>query len=199
MRSDHHTSTMLFSNLVIFSLAVKELHKCSHHGLSPAFLRVSPSLSDACNRESLQPIKMTSCSREGSSSASGGKLNRVRRKKGALYSFEEARKIARGHGFETKEEFMEYDCPGAYQVPKNPDDVWKDEWRGWDDFLGIMLSFEEGREVARDITGIRTMEDYIALLNSNQINDNDLASRLPVRPDLYYKSQWIGWDDWLLA
>ena len=42
-----------------------------------------------------------------------------------LYSFEEARKIARGHGFDSKEEFIEYECAGAYQLPKDADKVWK--------------------------------------------------------------------------
>jgi hypothetical protein len=60
-----------------------------------------------------------------------------------LYSFDEARKIARGHGFSTKQEFLDYECAGAYQIPKDADVVWKDDWRGWDDFLGIPLSFEE--------------------------------------------------------
>ena len=33
-----------------------------------------------------------------------------------LYSYEEARRIARGHGFQSREEFIEYECAGAYQV-----------------------------------------------------------------------------------
>lgn len=43
-----------------------------------------------------------------------------------LYSFFEARKIARGHGFDSKEEFIEYECAGAYQLPKDADVVWKE-------------------------------------------------------------------------
>jgi hypothetical protein len=65
------------------------------------------------------------------------------RKSKRLYSFEEARKIARGHGFSSRQEFIDYDCAGAYQLPKDADLVWKDDWRGWDDFLGVPLSFEE--------------------------------------------------------
>jgi hypothetical protein len=60
-----------------------------------------------------------------------------------LYTFDEARKVARGHGFDSKQEFLEYTCPGAYQIPKDADVVWKEDWRGWDDFLGIPLSFQE--------------------------------------------------------
>lgn len=60
-----------------------------------------------------------------------------------LYTFAEARRIARGHGFDSREEFIAYTCPGAYQIPKNADEVWSEEWRGWDDFLGICLDFHE--------------------------------------------------------
>lgn len=59
------------------------------------------------------------------SAMSGGK------EKSKLYPFQEARKIARGHGFSNKEEFIEYSCPGAYQLPKNPEEVWSDDWNGW--------------------------------------------------------------------
>lgn len=62
-----------------------------------------------------------------------------------IYTFQEARKIARGHCFDSKEEFLGYSCPGSYRLPKDADKVWADEWRGWDDFLGITLSFEEVR------------------------------------------------------
>ena len=73
------------------------------------------------------------------SNKSCGKCRRSKR----LYSFNEARKIARGHGFSSKQEFYDYDCAGAYQLPKDADVVWKDDWRGWDDFLGVPLTFKE--------------------------------------------------------
>eukprot|EP00804_Cyclotella_cryptica_P014609 CCRYP_012655-RB/>CCRYP_012655-RB protein AED:0.03 eAED:0.03 QI:227/1/1/1/0.5/0.33/3/572/193 len=116
-----------------------------------------------------------------------------------LYTFDEARTIARGHGFDSKQEFLEYTCPGAYQIPKDADVVWKDDWRGWDDFLGIPLSFEEGRQVARALVGIDSEEKYLNLMKSKTIPDNDAASRLPFRPDLKYKTDWLGWDDFLIG
>ena len=77
--------------------------------------------------------------RKGTSTCNKTSSKKSRR----LYNFEEARKIARGHGFTSKQEFLEYDCPGAYQNPKDADVVWSEDWRGWDDFLGVPLSFEE--------------------------------------------------------
>ena len=120
----------------------------------------------------------------------------TKKKSARLYSFQEARKIARGHGFESKQEFIEYDCAGAYQLPKNPDQVWNEDWTDWDDFLGTPLSFEQGREVARSLQ-LQREEEYLKLIESKIIKDSELASRLPYRPDLKYKQEWKGWEDWL--
>ena len=47
------------------------------------------------------------------------------RRRRRLYGFGEARKIARGHGFDSKEEFDSYECAGAYQLPKDANVVWE--------------------------------------------------------------------------
>ncbi|CAB9501257.1 expressed unknown protein [Seminavis robusta] len=123
------------------------------------------------------------------------------KKKGKrIYSFLDARRIARGHGFASKEEFLEYCCPGAYQLPKNPDVVWADDWRGWDDFLGVPYQeFEEARSIARkQLSGVvKSKEEYLTLFEQKKLDDDNPAFRLPYRPDLYYKTGWTGWDDWL--
>ena len=118
-------------------------------------------------------------------------------KKASLYSFREARRIARGHGFDSKEEFLEYSCPGAYQLPKNPESIWTDEWRGWDDFLATTYcNFEEARLVAREL-GVNSEDDYINLFRQKKIDEDSPAIRLPFRPDLHFKKDWKGWNDWL--
>merc|ERR1712086_971206 len=98
----------------------------------------------------------------GSSATESSKSMKSRR----LFSFDEARRIARGHGFDSREEFLEYTCPGAYQLPKDADAVWSNDWRGWKDFLGVTLAFEEGRNVARALRGIETEEEYLALITA---------------------------------
>jgi len=119
-------------------------------------------------------------------------------KKSKLYTFQEARRIARGHGFDSKEEFLDYSCPGAYQLPKDPDVVWKDEWISWDDFLGIVYTdFSFARTIAREELRLPTQEAYMKLWEEKKIKDDDAAIRLPYRPDLHFKNEWISWDDWL--
>mmetsp|Transcript_27994 Transcript_27994/g.52116 ORF Transcript_27994/g.52116 Transcript_27994/m.52116 type:complete len:225 (-) Transcript_27994:198-872(-) len=164
------------------------------HGNSDNDGFLTPVMASPCG----EPSSSTSADAISNSESRNDTRDAVRARKKRLYPFSEARKIARGHGFQSREEFVEYECAGAYQLPKNPDVVWKDEWKGWDDFLGAILPFDEGREVARrDLDGVRSAEEYQALMRGKSISDDELASRLPIRPELYYKNEWISWDDWL--
>lgn len=121
-----------------------------------------------------------------------------KKKKTRLYPFWEARKIARQYGFSTRDEFIEYECAGAYQLPKNPEEVWVNDWTGWEDFLGVILAFEEALPVSRSL-GLKTEDEYLALFSdrASNIDDGDLASRLPYKPNLFYKAKWKSWDHFL--
>eukprot|EP00446_Apocalathium_sp_SHHI-4_P079316 CAMPEP_0177507382 /NCGR_PEP_ID=MMETSP0369-20130122/40461_1 /TAXON_ID=447022 ORGANISM="Scrippsiella hangoei-like, Strain SHHI-4" /NCGR_SAMPLE_ID=MMETSP0369 /ASSEMBLY_ACC=CAM_ASM_000364 /LENGTH=170 /DNA_ID=CAMNT_0018985417 /DNA_START=11 /DNA_END=523 /DNA_ORIENTATION=+ len=129
-------------------------------------------------------------------------------------SFEEARVMAQWMGMSSKEEFLEYDCPGCYHVPKDPDVVYADQFVDWGDFLGLLLPFEQAREKARDL-GLQTKEQYAEYVlepqplmpaiekpfSSHAMGGKrtglKTSTRLPWQPDLYYKEQWQGWEDWL--
>ncbi|KAL7568833.1 hypothetical protein ACA910_007246 [Epithemia clementina (nom. ined.)] len=142
-----------------------------------------------------------------------------------IYTFQEARKMARSYGLASATEFLEYECPGAYRLPRNPDEVWSDEWNGWDDFLGVPWSFSEARCITRDLNKNKNNQEdsHTLLLQSSQDYEKfvsechgtrsknnkpgettlvsqenvDVICRLPIRPDLYYKTEWNGWDDFL--
>lgn len=64
--------------------------------------------------------------------------------------------------------------------------------------ISFVLSYGiQGREVARALKDVATEEDYLNLIKSKTISNNDAASRLPLRPDLFYKELWTDWDDFL--
>jgi len=132
----------------------------------------------------------------GSSSDTSRTQRAQNKQKRKLYSFVEARKIARGHGFSNAQEFIDYDCPGAYQLPKNPEEVWADDWRGWEDWLGLPWDFEKGREIARSMK-LGSTEEYLELFGNKGAEMEPDQDRLPYRPDLCYKNEWVSWDDWL--
>ena len=127
------------------------------------------------------------------SSSNGASTNKKK-----LYSYCEARRIARQYGFIDRQEFIEYECAGAYQLPKNPEDVWSDEWSGWDDFLGVTLAFEDAIPVARSLN-LESASEYVEMFAAKDdiFSEDKLASRLPYKPDLFYKNEWMGWDYFL--
>lgn len=135
--------------------------------------------------------------------------------------------MARAMGLSDLEEWQEYSCPGAYRLPPNPNEVWADEWLGWDDWLGTPYSYEKAQEVVR-AAGLRSEQAYHLFKQVNRrpskslspapwtshargvvdsVADNqgllgdesecDLAERLPAQPDRYYKREWQGWGQFL--
>lgn len=106
-----------------------------------------------------------------------------------LYSFEEARRFARAQNHGSLEEFLAYDCPGAYQLPKNCDEIYKDEgWIGWEDFLGIIYTFDEARQRVREMN-CRSEAEY------RQLQQQD--ARLPAEPEIKYQVEWHSWKHFL--
>eukprot|EP00617_Octactis_speculum_P026799 CAMPEP_0185771214 /NCGR_PEP_ID=MMETSP1174-20130828/63712_1 /TAXON_ID=35687 /ORGANISM="Dictyocha speculum, Strain CCMP1381" /LENGTH=142 /DNA_ID=CAMNT_0028457001 /DNA_START=94 /DNA_END=519 /DNA_ORIENTATION=+ len=130
-----------------------------------------------------------------------------------LYSFEEARMMAQCMGFTSKDEWDEYSCPGAYQLPKDPDVLYSDQFVDWGDWLGVVLQFAEGREKTRSLK-FKSEDEYYSFVNGKEPSPTSqetafhkhaaggkrtgvrVATRLPARPDLKYKLEWRGWDDW---
>ena len=105
--------------------------------------------------------------------------------------------MARSMGMSTREEWDEYRCPGAYQLPKDPDVVWAASWRGWDDFLGAMLPFAEAKRMVSALRLTSELE-YGELMRTGEAADVGVdTGRLPARPPALYAREWAGWDDFL--
>ena len=111
-------------------------------------------------------------------------------KRAFFKSFEEARDMARAMGMSSREEYEEYDCPGAYRLPKRPEETWPDAWLGWDDWLGVPLALADASAAARRL-GLRAEDEYLAHVRAHP------GDRLPARPDRYYRERWGGWESFL--
>ena len=55
-----------------------------------------------------------------------------------VWTFDEARDYARSFGFGSKDEYVEYRCPGAYALPRDPVAAFGDRWTSWEDYLGLV-------------------------------------------------------------
>ena len=74
-------------------------------------------------------------------------------------------------------------------VPNRPDEMYAPEWVSWEEFLGLMRSYEDTRNLAVNVLGLRTYDDYILFVRGHPKRAEGL--RIPVRPDLFYKEEWV--------
>mmetsp|Transcript_12234 Transcript_12234/g.26387 ORF Transcript_12234/g.26387 Transcript_12234/m.26387 type:complete len:93 (+) Transcript_12234:1230-1508(+) len=80
---------------------------------------------------------------------------------------------------------------GQY-VPNHPDEMYAPEWISWDEWLGVMRTYNETKHLAANVLGLTSLDDYILFVRSDSKRAEGL--RIPVRPDLRYKDEWIDED-----
>src|SRR5215210_3346312 len=114
----------------------------------------------------------------------------------AWRSFEEAREFARSLGLSSQREWHAY-CKSDERptdVPTNPNLVYRSEFKGYANWLGIereQRSFEEAREFARSL-GLRSQREWQEYSKLGQRPDD-----IPSNPDKAYGSKFRGYGDWL--
>ena len=69
--------------------------------------------------------------------------------KKTVWTFDEARDYARSFGFGSQAEYVEYRCPGAYALPRNPVEAFGERWTSWEDYLGLRASTSDAEVVTR--------------------------------------------------
>lgn len=55
-----------------------------------------------------------------------------------------------------------------------------------------MRSYDDTRNLARNVLGLKSLDEYVIFVRSNSKRAEGL--RIPVRPDVYYKDEWIDED-----
>ena len=80
-------------------------------------------------------------------------------------------------------------APCAADVPNRPDEMYAPEWVSWEEFLGLMRSYEDTRNLAVNVLGLKTYDNYILFVRGHPKRAEGL--RIPVRPDLFYKEEWV--------
>jgi superfamily II DNA or RNA helicase len=117
-------------------------------------------------------------------------------------SFEEAKKFLRSLDLKNQKEWQKYCKSGKKpdNIPYHPDRAYKDQWKGFGDWLGtgtiatqdrIFLSFDEARQFIRSL-GLKNQQEWRKYLKSGKKPDN-----IPSEPAQVYKDQWKGFGDWL--
>ena len=81
-------------------------------------------------------------------------------------------------------------------LAQNVEELYRVEWKRWHDFLGIRLSYLEAKNFIHDLN-LTTKAEYEDLVETRRRMEDDPLSRLPCKPDLCYKKEWINWNEWL--
>ncbi len=108
--------------------------------------------------------------------------------------FEASREFARSLGLKTQAEWVKYCKSGdkPEDIPSTPQEVHKNQWRGWRDWLGTeTLPFTEAREFVHSL-GIQNAREWLEYCKSG-----DKPRNVPAKPNEKYKGEWCGWGDWL--
>jgi len=90
-----------------------------------------------------------------------------RKKYRRVLPFHEVKRMAQSMGLRNKEEWDEWVSEGKKSpwlgpyMPSDPDEIYADEWVGWDDFLGVPLPFEEARKIAR-LLNLKSQQEWWA-------------------------------------
>ena len=111
-----------------------------------------------------------------------------------LNPYEKVRARVISFGHRSKDDWDEAVSSGqlGQYVPSYPDEMYAPEWQSWEEWLGLMRSYSDTKNLATNILGLKSLDDYLLFVKSNSKRAEGL--RIPVRPDIYYKDEWIDED-----
>jgi hypothetical protein len=111
-----------------------------------------------------------------------------------LNPYEKARARVISFGHRSKDDWDEAASSGqlGQYVPTYPDEMYAPEWVGWDEWLGLMRSYNDTQQLVTTILGLKSLDEYFIFVKSDSKRAEGL--RIPLRPDLYYENEWIDED-----
>jgi hypothetical protein len=112
-----------------------------------------------------------------------------------LIPYETARRKVIDMGFYSKQEWDEHLQDGGFgpYIPNYPDEMYVGDWVSWDEFLGLMRSHEDAKQVVQQVLHLKTSEDYTAFVEKDPKRASYL--RIPWKPHLVYKNKgWVSYD-----
>lgn len=110
-----------------------------------------------------------------------------------LNPYEKVRARVISFGHRTKSDWDDAVSSGqlGQYVPSYPDEMYAPEWVDWDEWLGLMRRYDDTKNLASTL-GLKSLDEYVIFVRSN--NKRAEGLRIPVRPDIYYKDEWIDED-----
>lgn len=119
------------------------------------------------------------------------------------YNFAQAKKIIKKLKLKNQKEWQVLTKKGLPQgIPSVPERVYKDQWKGWGDFLGngnksnhqkknLYPTFKQAKNFLKN-KEISSVRKYVEFIKSKEC-----SLTLPYHPERAYKSEWKDWGDYL--
>ena len=117
-------------------------------------------------------------------------------------SFEDARKFVHSLVLKNNREWRKYCISGnkPHNIPADPDRTYKDEWKGWGDWLGTGTISSRNRQY-RSFIDARNFVHTLGLVSILEWKEYCKSGKKPInipsKPFIIYKSEWKRWRDWL--
>lgn len=118
--------------------------------------------------------------------------------------FHEARELVRNENISSVAQYRKWwQLNTPAKIPKRPDRAYKNEWAGWNDFLGSNNPFPCVKRKFRPFREARSFVQQLGLKNKAEWWEYAKSSRkpsdIPSRPDLIYRNDWFTWKDFIGA
>lgn len=112
-----------------------------------------------------------------------------------LLPYEHARRAAMSLGLRCKQDWDDYLLDGKHAfgpyMPNRPDEMYMEDWESWDEFLGVMRSYDDARWMVQNVLRLDNMDDYRAFVKSDTKRAEGL--RIPAQPEKVYQDKgWIS-------
>jgi hypothetical protein len=110
-----------------------------------------------------------------------------------LFPYEYARGMASNLGLRSREEWDEYLADGKVYgpyLPSRPDEMYKDDWVSWEEFLGIMRDYSDTQHIVQNVLQLPNIDAYKSFVKADP--QRALGLRIPAMPHVVYKDK--GWD-----
>lgn len=135
--------------------------------------------------------------------------NFIAPQKRSFKKFKDAKKFVHSLGLTRQIEWAEYSAgkrkdlqPRPIDIPSNPQQVYKSEWVGIRDWLGVeeaeYLAFKKCRSFIRRLK-LKSMREFRAYAKG-ALKEKLLPpfpTNIPRNPQVVYKNEWVDWYDFL--
>lgn len=117
-----------------------------------------------------------------------------------LIPYEKARVRAMSLGLRSVDDWDDYLQDGkVFQhgpyLPTRPDLMYPNDWVSWEEFLGIMRSYDDAKSIVK-LIGLHNQTEYEQFVLADPKRAEGL--RIPARPEIVYKEKgWVSYDDYV--